>query len=950
MGEVIESAGEGAPAYPVAYLQKSPRRVWYLTFAWWLVPAICIAILLWTNVGATTERHFDHVNGVAGELMPGYSVGQSFIARYPNLSGVEIEIGTYREVPGPSKASLVLHLRSTRGSSPELATAHIAAGQELGVNPSYLFSFPPIPDSQDKTFYLEVESPDGEHGEALTVFWFKQLPGVGSDSYQPGSALVNRGPYNADLAFGLRYSPSPLAAWAQMARAASVNLPLGVMISLVLVLLAVGTWATLRLPRIIRDLSKLKRWLARWSLPIVLAIAFINGMLYVLLVPLWQGPDEHSHFVYAALLDRYDMDDEKVKALDVWGKDRPDALLSSVAASMSRHNFSRLVTWHSAPGAAVQPDPNFIQQVRQPPAYYWLCAAALRTLRLLGVNADPYANPDGALKVMRVVSLGLSLGVVVLAWILGTLLSPTKPWLRLMIPLSIALLPMHTFVASTANNDILAELAVSALFVTLVALVRWLTGARGVGLAALAVLVTIAGFSTKATAQAASIPLLGLGLLVWIGILLTGAVQRWRTRRGAAEGRARPMIIPAIMTLLVLLSGLSLGVFAVKPQEEVAGWYVRYWDVEWAQRVATTTAHDGSYVIQLEPSRGRSSTWQVLAPTTVDHPEMALTLSGWARLRANGVQPPPDAVKAEITINEGGRQAGKGEILLDPLGAWGQITAGARISSSAEAVIVTIAADGNADGATIEFDDFTLNNDTPDDAWGSAIYGVKLVNPSAEVAALGLRPELARLLPFEASQMADVLANPQPFDKGALWGYYADMQHRSFWGNFGWVSIPLPEWIYTLLGFFSLISVAGLAWRGVRLRGAWGAGEWLGLVTLIALVVAVLVGFTKQMAYMATQNGAAYPQGRYLFVLIVPLVWLLVTGLWEAWSLAWLGGRTVMVAIRRQPSPSVVEDAEKHPAGGAPTRLMWGVWIYANMIFLLGSYCLLSLIVPYYYG
>jgi len=546
MGEVIKSAGDGAPAYPVATVHKSPRPAWYMALAWWLVPAICIAILLWTSVGATTERHFDHVNGVAGELMPGYSVGQSFIARYPNLSGVEIEIGTYRNVPGPSKASLVFHLRSTRGSSPELATASIAVGQELEVNPSYLFSFPPIPDSQDKTFYLEVESPDGEHGEALTLFWFKQLPGVGSDSYQPGSALVNRGPYNADLAFGLRYSPSPLAAWAQIARAASVNLPLGVMIGLVLVLLAGGIWAALRLRRIVHDRGELKRWLARWSLPVALAISFINGMLYVLLVPLWQGPDEHSHFVYAALLDKYDMDDEKVKALDVWGKDRPDALLSSVAASMSRHDFSRLVTWHSAPGAAVQPDPNFIQQVRQPPTYYWLCATALRAMRLLGINADPYTNPDGALKVMRVMSLALSLGVVALAWLAGAILFSSSHWLRLLLPFSIALLPMHTFVASTANNDILAELAVSALFVTLVALLRWPTGARGVGLATLAVLVTVAGFSTKATAQAASIPLLGLGLLVWLGVLLTRAVQRWRTRLDAPSNR---IIIPAIMTV-----------------------------------------------------------------------------------------------------------------------------------------------------------------------------------------------------------------------------------------------------------------------------------------------------------------------------------------------------------------------------------------------------------------
>ena len=881
--------------------------------------------------------------------MPGYSVGQSFVARYPNLSGIEVQIGTYRDVPGPGKASLVFHLRSLPGSSPDIATAHIGAGQELEVNPSYLFSFPPIPDSQDKTFYLEVESPDGERGEALTLFWFKPLPGVGGDPYQPGSALVNRGPMDADLAFGLRYAPSPFAAWAQMARAASVNLPVGAMVGLLLVLLAVGVWTVLHLRRVVYDHDGFKRWLARCSLPIVLVIAFINGMLYVLLVPLWQGPDEHSHFVYAALLDRYEMDDEKVKALDVWGKDRPDALLSSVAASMNRHNFSRLVAWHSAPGTPVQPDPNFIQQVRQPATYYWLCATALRALRLLGINADPYTNPDGALKVMRVVSLALNLGVVAMAWLAGAILFSSTPWLRLLIPLSITLLPMHTFVASTANNDILAELAVSALFVTLVALLRWPTGVRGIGLATIAVLVTTAGFSTKATAQAASVPLLGLGLLVWLGILLTGALQRRRTRRGAAIGRATQLIIPAVMSLLVLLSSLALGMYATKPREEAAGWYVRYWDVEWVRRVADATAHDGSYVIQLEPSRGHNSAWQMLVPM-VDHPEMALTISGWARIRADGAQPPGSAVKAEIAVTEGSRQAGKGEVLLDPLGAWSRLTATARISSSAEAVIMTIAASGGDEGTAIQFDDFALGNDTPVDSWGDSIYSAQIVNPSAEVVALGLRPEIARVLPFEASQMADVLVNPQPFDRGALWGYYADMQHRSFWGDFGWVSIPLAEWVYTLLGFLSLIALAGLAWRGIRRRGEWGASEWLGLAALIALAVAVLVGFTKQMAYLATQNGAAYPQGRYLFVLILPIMWLLVAGLWEAWSLSWLGGRTLVKVLRRQQSLKAIEEAERRPAGGETTRFVWGVWVYANLVFLFGAYCLLSLIVPYYYG
>ena len=65
-----------------------------------------------------------------------------------------------------------------------------------------------------------------------------------------------------------------------------------------------------------------------------------------------------------------------------------------------------------------------------------------RVASALGLHADPYTNPDTALRLMRLVSLLLSLGVIALAWAAGRLLaSPTGPgaWLPLALPLTLAL-------------------------------------------------------------------------------------------------------------------------------------------------------------------------------------------------------------------------------------------------------------------------------------------------------------------------------------------------------------------------------------------------------------------------------------------------------------------------------------------------------------------------------
>jgi hypothetical protein len=179
--------------------------------------------------------------------------------------------------------------------------------------------------------------------------------------------------------------------------------------------------------------------------------------------------------------------------------------------------------------------------------------------------------------------------------------------------------------------------------------------------------------------------------------------------------------------------------------------------------------------------------------------------------------------------------------------------------------------------------------------------------------------------------MADVVANPQPFDKLALSASYAGGEYRSFWGNFGWVSVPLPEPVYLALGLLAATAILGLAWSGLTNLGRWDWREWLAVIALGAFGTAVAIGVARQMTLLLTEGVAAYPQGRYIFVLMIPFAWLLLSGAHGAWSP--VTGRR---SLKTRPSPL------------APRP--WAIWLWLNALFLFAAFCLAALILPFYYG
>ncbi len=83
---------------------------------------------------------------------------------------------------------------------------------------------------------------------------------------------------------------------------------------------------------------------------------------------------------------------------------------------------------------------------------------------------------------------------------------------------------------------------------------------------------------------------------------------------------------------------------------------------------------------------------------------------------------------------------------------------------------------------------------------------------------------------------------------------------HSFWGQFGWMGVPMPDWVYLGLGGLSLIAFAG--WLlAIRPRRP---------VSYAAILLTLLVLFTFA-AYVWYNFTFVQHQGRYLFPALIPL-------------------------------------------------------------------------------
>ena len=206
----------------------------------------------------------------------------------------------------------------------------------------------------------------------------------------------------------------------------------------------------------------------------------VIATLYAVKTPAWQVPDEPAHYNYVA----------QVATNGCCPKLQPGDWDNAYLESIKAAKFSP---------ASLQGRLNTIQyEDHQPPLFYLLMAPL-------------YSVSGGDLTALRLFSVLLGAGVVIVAWAVVRVIFPAQPWLALATAAFVAFLPQHVAMMAGVENDSLAELVVG---LTVLASVTYLgNGSRTIHPAILGTLAGVS-FLTKLTVYPSIMAAVGLAFLI----------------------------------------------------------------------------------------------------------------------------------------------------------------------------------------------------------------------------------------------------------------------------------------------------------------------------------------------------------------------------------------------------------------------------------------------------
>ncbi len=193
--------------------------------------------------------------------------------------------------------------------------------------------------------------------------------------------------------------------------------------------------------------------LSKAALGVLLLLTIAKGIIYVLITPPWQTPDEPSHFGYV----RFVIENGCLPAFE------RIPVSEEILASMSRHDFWKL-RYHALEPASLDEKTEFRIASRHPPLYYILGTLLLIPLKGRDIIWQLY--------VLRVSSVLMGALTVLVAFRTTRMLFPGDPILPLTISSFIAFLPMHSFISASVNNDNLAELLSAVIIYLLIRVLR----------------------------------------------------------------------------------------------------------------------------------------------------------------------------------------------------------------------------------------------------------------------------------------------------------------------------------------------------------------------------------------------------------------------------------------------------------------------------------------------
>jgi 4-amino-4-deoxy-L-arabinose transferase-like glycosyltransferase len=176
----------------------------------------------------------------------------------------------------------------------------------------------------------------------------------------------------------------------------------------------------------------------------ILLIYLALGALFAVYTPRWQAPDEPAHYNYV----RYLAENRRFPVLQTG--DYPHEYLEEIKG----RKF--------LPDLSIDP---IRYEYHQPPLYYALAAPV-------------YVLANGDLLPLRLLSVALGAGIVLLAYATGRRIYPGWPALALAAAAFVAFLPQHLATVSQAGNDVLAELLFA---LVLYQLVGWVQAPSAIG-------------------------------------------------------------------------------------------------------------------------------------------------------------------------------------------------------------------------------------------------------------------------------------------------------------------------------------------------------------------------------------------------------------------------------------------------------------------------------------
>jgi 4-amino-4-deoxy-L-arabinose transferase-like glycosyltransferase len=163
-------------------------------------------------------------------------------------------------------------------------------------------------------------------------------------------------------------------------------------------------------------------------LAIVIAVYTAIGILYAVLTPTWQIPDEPAHYNYIRSL----------------AEGRGFPVLE--ARDYTQQYLERLTSEGFPPGLSIEP---LEYEDHQPPLYYLLATPIFLFF-------------GGAVLPLRLFSVVLGVGLLAVAFGAVRTIFPDQPALGLMAAAFIAFIPQHVAMSAGVNNDTLAELVVGS--------------------------------------------------------------------------------------------------------------------------------------------------------------------------------------------------------------------------------------------------------------------------------------------------------------------------------------------------------------------------------------------------------------------------------------------------------------------------------------------------------